>query len=124
MFEYGFANYETRTVVKAGDIISEAKVGEAQGVDAVALSAKADLQGLLPSGTDLAAVTKTVTLNENILAPIAVGDVLGKAVYSYEGYELGTVELTATTEVKRDVFIFVMNRIFGFFNLLWVKIPL
>ncbi len=124
LFEYGFANYETRTVVKAGDIISEAKVGEAQGVDAVALSAKADLQGLLPSGTDLAAVTKTVTLNENILAPIAVGDVLGKAVYSYEGYELGTVELTATTEVKRDVFIFVMNRIFGFFNLLWVKIPL
>lgn len=69
-------------------------------------------------------MTKTVTLNENILAPIAVGDVLGKAVYSYEGYELGTVELTATTEVKRDVFIFVMNRIFGFFNLLWVKIPL
>ena len=124
LFEYGFANYETKTVVKTGDIITEAKVGEAQGVDAVALSAKNDLQGLLPNGTDLSTVTKTVTLNENILAPIAVGDVLGKAVYSYEGNELGTVELTATTEVKRDLFIFVMNRIFGFFNLLWVKIPL
>lgn len=124
LFEYGFSNYETRTIVKTGDILAEAPVGEGQGVDAVALSAKTDLQGLLPSGTDIANVTKTVTLNENILAPIAAGDVLGKAVYSYDGYELGTVELTASTEVKRDLFIFMMNRIFEFFNLLWVKIPL
>lgn len=124
LFEYGFSNYETRRIIKSGEFISEAKVGEAQGVDTVALTANEDLNGLLPVGTDLSAVTKTVVLDENILAPVAVGDVLGSAVYSYGGYELGKVELVASAEVKRDLFVFIMNRIFGFFNNWWVKIPL
>ena len=124
LFEYGFDNYKTRSIARPGEIIAEAKVKEGWGADAVTLEAKNELDGLLPADADVANVTKTITLNENILAPIAVGDVLGRATYSYDGYELGSVELVSTVEVKRDFFVFIMNRIFGFFNLLWVKIPL
>lgn len=124
LFEYGFENYKTRSIAVPGEIIAEAKVKEGRGADVVTLEAKEELDGLLPADADTANVTKTVTLNENIIAPISVGDVLGRAVYTYDGYELGSVELVSTMEVKRDYFIFIMNRIFGFFNLLWVKIPL
>lgn len=124
LFEYGFANYTTRAVAKPGEIIAEAKVGEASGTDVVTLEAKEELDGLLPVDADLANVEKTVTLNENILAPVAVGDVLGSATYSYEGNVLGTVELVSNVEIKRDFFIFIMNRIFGFFDMPWIKIPL
>ncbi len=124
LFEYGFDNYQTRTVAKPGEIIAEAKVGEASGTDVVTLEAKEELDGLLPKDADINNVQKTVTLKENILAPIAVGDVLGSATYTYEGIELGTVELVSNVEINRDLFIFVMNRIFEFFNLPWVKIPL
>lgn len=124
LFEYGFANYRTRTIAKPGEIIAEAKVGEASGTDVVTLEAKVELDGLLPADADINNVQKTITLQENILAPIAVGDVLGSATYTYEGNTLGTVELVSNVEVNRDLFIFVMNRIFGFFDLPWVKIPL
>lgn len=124
LFEYGFDNYQSRTVAKPGEIIAEAKVGEASGTDVVTLEAKTELDGLLPIDASLDDVHRTITLQENILAPIAVGDVLGSATYTYEGIELGTVELVSNVEVNRDIFIFIMNRIFGFFDLPWIKIPI
>ena len=124
LFEYGFTNYETRSLAKPGELIAEAKVKEGRGKDFATLEVSEEVSGLLPADADINNVQKTITLKENILAPIAVGDVLGEVAYTYEGYELGRAALVSNVEVKRDFFIFIMNRIFGFFNLLWVKIPL
>lgn len=124
LFEYGFANYETKVIVEPDTVIAEADVIEAQGTDFVTLVSKSEKEALLPVNADMNQITKTVTLNERIAAPVKKGDVLGTATYSYDGYDLCSVELVASTDVERDVFIFVMNRIFDFFNLMWVKIPL
>ena len=124
LFEYGFSNYQNQIIVKPEDVITETKVKEGQGVDFVRLVAKNELKALLPVDANLENVEQTVTLNEKIAAPIAKGDVLGKISYRYEGYDLGEVELVSDAEVKRDVFMYVMNRIFEFFALPFIRIPL
>lgn len=124
LFEYGFANYQNQVVVEPETVITEAKVEEGQGVDFVRLVAKNELQALLPVDVNLEDVEQTVSLEERIAAPIAKGQVLGKISYKYDGYDLGEVELISDSEVKRDVFIYVMNRIFGFFAMPVVRIPL
>ncbi len=124
LFEYGFSNYETRTLAKPGEIIAEAKVKEGLGKDFATLEVANEVHGLLPSDADTKKVEKTVTLKENILAPIKVGDVLGEIIYTYEGSELGRAALVSNVEVKRNFFVFLINRIFAFFNIWWIKIPL
>lgn len=123
LFDYGFKNYRNQKIIRADDIVAEAKVKNALDHDYVVLVAKNDVQAVLPADVNLKDISKTVSLNENIGAPIAKGDVLGKAVYSYDGYDLGEVELVANTDIRRDIFMFVMNSIFEFFDMPAVKIP-
>ena len=124
LFEYGFSNYETHILAKPGEIIAEARVKEGRGTKFAKLEVKSDVEGLLPKGADISKVEKKVTLNENITAPIKAGDVLGRITYTYDGYELGSGELVSNADIKRDFFMFILNRIFDFFNIPWIKIPL
>jgi len=124
LLEYGFANYKRKVIVKPDVVVSEAKVGEAQGIDRVALVAAKELSAVLPVDVDPGTLTPEIELAEDIRAPIAQGDVLGFATYSYDGIVVGKVELVANAEVRRDVFMFVMNRIFEFLAHPLVAIPL
>ncbi len=124
LFEYGFRSYENKILVKENETVTEAKVAEGLDNDFVILTAKNDFEALLPVEAGADAIAKTVTLADKIAAPITKGQTLGRISYSYDGYALGEVELVANMDIKRDLFMFIMNRIFGFFNAPAVKIPM
>ena len=44
---------------------------------------------------------QTVSINENISAPIHQGDVLGKVTFSINGENLGEVNLVADSDVEK-----------------------
>ena len=62
-------------------------------------------------GENFANIEKEVIMQENIEAPVAVGDVLGYLVYRLDGQELGRVEIRAAQDVEKA----------GFFDY-WIKI--
>lgn len=55
------------------------------------------------------AVKMQVSLNENIVAPLSAGDVVGKVTYTVDGKILGESEITLDCDVER----------IGYFELLW-----
>lgn len=115
LYEYGFSNYEKKTIVKKGDLITEAPVIEAEGKDFTALMAARDVTILLPVNDDLSKLSKNILLHsEAIPAPVRKGDVLGVARYYYDGQEICQIELIASEDLKRNILVFLINRITKF----------
>lgn len=47
-------------------------------------------------------VEKKITVYDNVVAPVEVGDVLGKMELVYKGEVLATIDLVSTTKVERS----------------------
>jgi len=110
LFDYAFENYAYQTVAETTDIISDSKVYEAKDAVRVALTPKTRLSSLLPKNIDKEKdIEKKITVNEEIKAPIAKGDVLGSVSYMYNGETLGTTELVASNDVERDTLLFIIH---------------
>ena len=50
-------------------------------------------QYVVTDGSDLSGITKELELPESVEAPVASGDVIGRAVYKLGDRELGTVDI-------------------------------
>lgn len=125
LLDYAFTNYKYQKIAFANDVIADSAVYEAKNATRVALTVTDDVGVLLPVNIDLkTAVTKNITLKENIKAPIAAGDALGTVSYSYQGSEIATAELVAANEVKRDYILMVIHTIIRILTSPFFLIPL
>lgn len=65
----------------------------------VNLSYAGPFQYISTDGADLSGITKSVELPETVTAPVVKGTVVGKAVYSLNGKEIGSVDILYTADV-------------------------
>lgn len=110
LFEYGYNHFTRIVVASKEDIVSNLKVKEAKGGTKVSLSPAKDIAVLLPKDTDKSLI-KCDTETDEAKAPIDKGDILGKATYSLDGKVLGTVNLIAANDVKRDLLLHIIYSI-------------
>ncbi len=104
LLEYGFENFKYITIANDKDIVKDSKVYEAKKNMRVALVPQYSVSALLPVDIDVKnEITPTFVLNENICAPIAVGDILGTVSYEYQGQVIGTANLIAVNDVEKDM---------------------
>lgn len=68
------------------------------------LRAKTGYSRMWPSYVKTADVKREITVKDNIVAPVEVGDVLGEMKLTYNGEVIATLELISTTQVKRSGF--------------------
>lgn len=68
-------------------------------------------------GNDLRTVQKEIKLPKEALAPIREGDIAGKAVYSLNGKEIGSVDILFTKEVEKAVYKDYVKKAFRAFCL-------
>lgn len=61
-------------------------------------------------GHDLSAIEKQLSLPESVEAPINEGDIIGEAVYTLNGSQLGTVPIRAATSIEQAGFGFFFVR--------------
>ncbi|MBP3793005.1 MAG: D-alanyl-D-alanine carboxypeptidase [Ruminococcus sp.] len=66
------------------------------------LKAKTGFSRVWPSYIKTEDVKREITVKENIVAPVEVGDVLGEMKLSYNGETIATLELVSTTKVTRS----------------------
>ena len=69
-----------------------------------------DCGALVKKGSS-ANVEQTITLNENISAPLHKGDVIGKAVFSVDGENVGEVNIVSDSDVEKMNFVNIFKAV-------------
>lgn len=116
LLEYGLTEFNLKTLAKRDDIFGEVKVKQSSdGTDHILLSAEKNLEALFPWDGDAEKIEVVCEIPEKVYAPVASGQVIGRAKFMYDGKEIGSVNLCSTVEIKRHLFGFVMS----FFEWLW-----
>ena len=125
MFEWGFSNFQNKTLLEKNAPIAEVKVTLASDRDHVIAATASDFSGLVPIDYD---ETKLKLVKNDIPgsleAPVKKGSKLGTVTIVYDGTELGTVDLLAVDSVERSTPLYLMDSVYGFFSFPLVKIIL
>ncbi len=116
LFEWGFKNFETKTLIKRGDTVTDIEVRLSADTDRLTLTAKNDLVVSVPKDVELEDMDSKSTVPESKDAPVKAGDVVGSLTYSYEGVDYGTVELVALTDVELSQVLYYADKLENFFK--------
>lgn len=124
LYEWAFNEFEYKSLLQSGEIISEVPVELSWDTDFVSAAPNENFSSIIPKAAD------TSTLNYNIEwyketydAPIKKGDVLGKCSILYGGEVLGTVDLVATQDVERNAFLYMGRGISDFCKSVFGSVP-
>ena len=125
LFDWGFDNFTTKTVLTEDEMIQEVPVALSKETSHVVVHPAYTAEAVLPSDLDPASLQRTVTLNSEIVdAPVAAGQELGSITLSYNGVEYATVPLLAVADVNASRFLVVKHALKEFFSRTVVKIML
>lgn len=132
LFEWGFENFSTRTVLTADKIIAEVPVELSKETNYVVVHPAYNADAVLPKDIDANLdgdvldndLTYTVDLPEFVNAPIVAGDALGTITVSYHGTTYVTVPLLAVSDVSASNFLVGKAALKDFFSRTIVKVGL
>lgn len=103
LLDYGFSTYSFKKIATKGDVLQsiDVKKGTQSSVNLVFENDS----GVLIKKSDSSEIKQELTLNENVEAPINVGDVLGKMDYYINENCVSSVNLIAESEVSKKTLI-------------------
>lgn len=116
LFEWGFSSFSKKTLVSEGDTISEVPVRLSSEKDYVILIAETDLSAIVPSDLEISDLTLTKNIEDDVVAPITVGQKLGEMDVSYNGTNYGTVNLVAVSDVSLSKVLYYADKLENFFK--------
>ena len=102
LYRWAFGSLVSTDFINQSSEVTEAHVEFGEGTDYVNLKPAKSVNLLWPSDLKTDGVEKTVKVFENIIAPVEKGDVLGVMKLNYNGEEIASVDLIATSSVKRS----------------------
>ncbi len=123
LFDYGFNNFETKTVVEAKSPLKDhetLKVSKGKGSEVTVVPAQ-DLSILAPKGSKVEITDLSVTpIQAPLTAPIKAGDKIGLATVKYTDPATGeaqtaTIEMVANEDVDKAGWLSLMFRAIGHF---------
>lgn len=99
MFDYGFANYQVVQCDEQGKNMGYTNVykGEKPTVNGI-IEKPASFVIKKGASTD---IQKDIQMIEGIKAPISKGTKIGEAIYTYEGNEIGRIDILAEEDIKK-----------------------
>ena len=106
---YGFANYSVAHPISKGEEVGEIKVNK--GVkDIVKAVARDDFQKVIKKGEG-DKVEMSLTIAEEITAPVKSGEVIGRAEYFIENESIGSVDVVCAEDVDKMSLLQMINDI-------------
>ena len=121
LFDWAFDNFSYQTVLESAESIKEVSVALSK-IDHVVVHPAADVEILLPKGTDPAALERTISLESPVDAPISEGQALGSLILSLNGTELAEVDLLANHDVEASGLLVFGRNVLLFFGQTAVKV--
>ncbi len=115
LFTWGYKKFSYRTIVDKTDAIAEAKVALAEAKDYVILNPDGKIQAYVHNSVKDSEFDIKYTVNEDIVAPISQGQVLGKLNVWYDGSIIGSLDLVAMNDVERNEILYFFDELQKFF---------
>ncbi len=116
LYEWGFSNFETRTLIEKGATIEEIPIRLSTDADHIVPQVGQTLQAIVPKDIELDKLVLTKHLPEDLCAPISAGQILGTMDISYNGVHYGTVELVAMQNVSLSKVLYYADKLNNFFR--------
>ena len=116
LFLWGFSHFSYRTIVSSSDLVTELEISLAREQDFVILRAAKDVTAFLHEDDDLDKLfTKSISVRENITAPVESGEVLGTMTILRGTEVYARVDLVAMNTVERSEGLYYFEQISAFF---------
>ncbi|QUH20514.1 D-alanyl-D-alanine carboxypeptidase family protein [Alkaliphilus sp. B6464] len=101
LIDYGHTNF--KLVSLTGNNSDQLKVPVKNGKDNyVNIAIANDKLSIIPNNTNLSNITESISINEDIKAPITQGKVLGKLSYSLDNEVIGEIDLIAKESIEEQ----------------------
>lgn len=101
LLDYGFANFESKELGLEEELAPITVEGGME--DEVSISCEGVTGLTIPKGEGKG-ITQTVDIPESLTAPVRKGDVVGKVVFTLNGEELASFDVTANDDVEEKSF--------------------
>ncbi len=110
LFEWAFNNLYITDIYNTNVPITDIPLKLAWNKDSITLVPQDDFSTILPKGVKSTSVTKEITFVDEVAeAPIRKGQKLGTAVLSYDGEEIGRINLVAAESVDRSTLLYILD---------------
>lgn len=107
LLDYGFNNYEYKSLAKKGTTLKQITV--TKGVkESTDLILEDDVGLLIKKGQDKE-IQQTIHVEESISAPIYEGQKLGEIVFTLDGKEIGKTNIIANTTIDKKTFSNILS---------------
>lgn len=111
LFEYGFNNYEIKTIKKKGSIIKQIQVSNAKkDSENLNLLVEHDIEALTQVDTDISNIPPEIEIKENLKGPVFKDDVVGNVSYTVDGTKY-TSNLIAESDVPESQVVSIIVKI-------------
>ncbi len=114
LMNWGYGNFKLAQLLTKLEPVTEAPVTLSSTTDSVTLVSPDAYTAIIPSDVDPSAMSREVTVESPLEAPIAKGETVGEIVFSYDGLEYGRSPLVSQSEIERSFLLFALARISGF----------
>ena len=101
LLDYGFANFESKELRLEEELAPITVEGGME--DEVSISCEGVTSLTVPKGEGKG-ITQTVDIPESLTAPVRKGDIVGKVVFTLNGEELASFDVTANDDVEEKSF--------------------
>lgn len=113
LYEYGFNQFSLKNIANPGDIITSIEVTNGSpSTRLLDLAFAAPIHALINNADFETNYLPEIQLNPNISAPIAAGDILGKAIYTIDGISYES-DIIATHSVENSHLISLIAQVAG-----------
>lgn len=110
LLDYGFNNYEYKSLAKKGESLKTVDV--TKGIqESTELILESDAGILIKKGQDKE-IQQTIQIEENVVAPIYEGQKLGEIVYLLEGKEIARTNIVAKDTIDKKTFSNILSYLY------------
>ncbi|MEA4833499.1 MAG: D-alanyl-D-alanine carboxypeptidase family protein [Oscillospiraceae bacterium] len=123
LFDFSQKNFNSKCLIKKGDIVYELPVEMGVDFDHVMLKCVENIDALLPKDAELDKILKIDKdiYVDKLVAPVTAGTEYGKISVYINGNKVGSTSLVAATDIGRSVWLYSLDKINEFFALSWVQ---
>ncbi len=122
LYNWAFDNYTNSKVLGDSEIITEVEVKLSAKGDHLVLIPQDNIYAVIANNLDITTLERELTTQQEILAPVKQGDVLGTITLKKDGVVYGTTNLIASDDVERSTVLYYLYLIQKFFENIWVRV--
>jgi len=123
LFEWGFANFTSKTVLTEDELVAEVPVALSKEAAYVTVHPAVTRDVMLPNDLDPEDLKREITLNAEVAnAPIVAGQELGTITLTYGDIEYASVPLVALNDVSASHFLVAKDAVENFFAPTIIKV--